>query len=754
MLMYRHLTGWLFVGSLVVGMAGFCAGTSATAQEVNRMSATRLNGMHFADQFANIQKAISEAGTPSSLTIPSNYTGTDAFTKTNSIGINDLRGKPDREKGFVNAVTDCGVPADRTTDATAAMNACIDANPGRKIFIPLIGSQTVVYGGGFVSNTCDYKFTGSLHALQGNGSGLIGPMHANWFGTHPHLCWPNTMTTPMISISPKCYSCEVGGFKLDGANGLSAFSDQRVWMPENPGYTFRNQTTNAVGFGADGILVSGLGAYLHDLHISGVNRHGIYCEGNSEVFDVATWGNSNCDYGHAERIIINTAKQYAWLMGGGAAGGDTAGWTSTEIDVRGGLMGGLLDVGVNNVWRIQSEDNGRQMYGEGNTQAIATVRVSSNIKSIVTSAAPANGVQIVGMWLVTGSAADGTFDSLCKGLTVSGNTITCNFLGGHADGSTTGGTVRTASIAEIQAYYRTLDNGRAAFNGGRFAVFGPHMDTTASNGVTLAPYAEGGQIDSALQNTLILGGSQDSPTGVVPSIHANSGIIQMRSPLLTLNKTDASNYVAIGSGISNDNDAEIRFTDYRGVLNRWRLWMQHGSGGGNKTNFYRSEANTNMIVLSARNDSNAGDVALSSFNSKPLKFNFFQSVRSAPAEVQIGCNSSVACWQIDAKGKMKVGGSTVSGGIDPAGRGMTHKRVTTGSIAASANAAVTVTWTAALADTNYTVTCSVLEATASNSTLRVHHIQSVSTTSAVIRVVNDDTSAAHTGTLHCIAMHD
>ena len=88
------------------------------------------------------------------------------------------------------------------------------------------------------------------------------------------------------------------------------------------------------------------------------------------------------------------------------------------------------------------------------------------------------------------------------------------------------------------------------------------------------------------------------------------------------------------------------------------------------------------------------------------------------------------------------------------GTGLKHGRVTTGAISGSTSAAVTLTWGgSAFANTSYTVNCSVLEATTSASTLRVHHVESVTTTTVVVRVVNDD-AGSKTGTLHCMAMHD
>jgi len=98
--------------------------------------------------------------------------------------------------------------------------------------------------------------------------------------------------------------------------------------------------------------------------------------------------------------------------------------------------------------------------------------------------------------------------------------------------------------------------------------------------------------------------------------------------------------------------------------------------------------------------------------------------------------------------------SVTNTGVGNNGAGFKHGRVTTGSVGAGASAAVTLTWGTAFADTNYTATCSVVETTASTSTLRLHHLESVATTGVTVRVVNDDGGAAHTGTLHCTAVHD
>jgi hypothetical protein len=91
--------------------------------------------------------------------------------------------------------------------------------------------------------------------------------------------------------------------------------------------------------------------------------------------------------------------------------------------------------------------------------------------------------------------------------------------------------------------------------------------------------------------------------------------------------------------------------------------------------------------------------------------------------------------------------------VAPNASGLKHKRVTTGSIGAGVSAIVTVTWTSAFADANYTVTASVLNSTAATASLKVTHIESVSASAVTVRVENTSAGAL-TGTLNVIAMHD
>jgi hypothetical protein len=92
-------------------------------------------------------------------------------------------------------------------------------------------------------------------------------------------------------------------------------------------------------------------------------------------------------------------------------------------------------------------------------------------------------------------------------------------------------------------------------------------------------------------------------------------------------------------------------------------------------------------------------------------------------------------------------------GIFTNASGFKHARISTGSIGAGSTAPITNTWVTAFADANYTVSASVVDSTASSLSLSVVHIDSVTTTNVVVRVLNNAVGSL-TGVLHLIAIHD
>ena len=79
--------------------------------------------------------------------------------------------------------------------------------------------------------------------------------------------------------------------------------------------------------------------------------------------------------------------------------------------------------------------------------------------------------------------------------------------------------------------------------------------------------------------------------------------------------------------------------------------------------------------------------------------------------------------------------------------------MTTGSVSAGSTALVTITWSTAFADANYTVTASVIDSTTSSLSLSVVHVESVTSSAVTIRVINNAVGSL-TGTLNVVAVHD
>jgi hypothetical protein len=108
----------------------------------------------------------------------------------------------------------------------------------------------------------------------------------------------------------------------------------------------------------------------------------------------------------------------------------------------------------------------------------------------------------------------------------------------------------------------------------------------------------------------------------------------------------------------------------------------------------------------------------------------------------------INCHTMDTDGLVVVGSA-----VNKRGHGIAHQRVTTGSINAGASALVTLTWTIPFGDANYTVQASVVDATAAAAALRVVHVESISSSAAIVRVENTSAGSL-TGTLHVMGMHD
>lgn len=111
-----------YVDAQIAGVSGYLA------QKLGRQNDTPITmaGMRFASQFANIQAAITDAGTNGTVVIPSDYEGSDTFTNPHGIQIWDFRGDAASFRGVYN-VKDYGAVSDDSGDDWAAIQAAIDA---------------------------------------------------------------------------------------------------------------------------------------------------------------------------------------------------------------------------------------------------------------------------------------------------------------------------------------------------------------------------------------------------------------------------------------------------------------------------------------------------------------------------------------------------------------------------------------------------------------------------------------------------
>jgi hypothetical protein len=114
---------------------------------------------------------------------------------------------------------------------------------------------------------------------------------------------------------------------------------------------------------------------------------------------------------------------------------------------------------------------------------------------------------------------------------------------------------------------------------------------------------------------------------------------------------------------------------------------------------------------------------------------------------------SAVSLSADVSGTLPTGNGGTGSTSLADGSNVKHKRVTTGSIAATTRADVTLTWTTAFADANYTATASVEDTSASGLGLIAERIRSKVAGSVVVQVFNQSAGPL-TGTLDVVALHD
>jgi parallel beta-helix repeat protein len=99
------------------------------------------------------------------------------------------------------------------------------------------------------------------------------------------------------------------------------------------------------------------------------------------------------------------------------------------------------------------------------------------------------------------------------------------------------------------------------------------------------------------------------------------------------------------------------------------------------------------------------------------------------------------------------GGMSIGGGLSNDGTGLKHQSVATDVVGPGLSTVVTLNWPTPFPDSNYDPQCSVVDASRGTAAIRIHHIQSFTSTAVVVQVVNDDPRFPHSGTLYCLGIH-
>ena len=386
-------------------------------------SCRMVGGTRFADQFANIQAAITSAGTAGSVVIPANYSGADSYTNPNDINIQDLRGKPDRYKTFVNVVSDCGAKGDGSTDDGPAIQNCLNSNPGRHIIFPkMCGALS-----GGPQSCIDYKSSVSL-SMSGNGQWLDGEIGSMWQGA-PVIAFTQDVSgilDPANQNGVRISNLEIMGVANVGA-GASGIG-KACW-------TFNAGTSDWNPNGtSDGIYLAGLSPILENLLVEDFSGNGINLDGAGGNVNnwrmTSTVSSSNCGHdffihganantGHASKI------QAADALGFGIK--DTS------------LLGNTYDAP-----QIQTSHEDHN-DAAGSPVSISSVSRASNVVTVTTST---NHGFSAGAWVTLAGVGDASFNHTFRIVSVpSGTTFTFNQVA--ANSSSSGGTVKTEATTVV-----------------------------------------------------------------------------------------------------------------------------------------------------------------------------------------------------------------------------------------------------------------------------------------------------------------
>lgn len=335
-----------------------------------------------------------------------------------------------RDKGFVNAKTDCAVTGDGVAYDDIA--GCATANLTKKIFLSKLRPTACSAGsGGGCIGTIDYRISAPI--ILGDGQTLECETFAGW---------PNGGVKIKVDAG-------IPGVILKGANSsvIGCIFDQEKYWSFTVRNEFPNYGTDLGGSGEDGVIVLGNGSIVKQTAAYGFGRHGFFVGGDAAVTPV--WGLG----GQPDGYFLDGVQAYS-NRGWGiyVEGQDGNAGTIINPKTTGNLLGGVF----NNSWfggvvigHMSHLDN-RAALTAGTDGNISSIQRTSNVTTYAGTAVP--------------SAALNTFVT-CSGTTnfnrtmyVTGFTSTSNFSMADAGanvGPDVAGICHASSTTEIYALYKS-----------------------------------------------------------------------------------------------------------------------------------------------------------------------------------------------------------------------------------------------------------------------------------------------------------
>jgi len=204
---------------------------------------------------------------------------------TSTVGATTISGT------VIDAIYDCHLVGDGVTDDSAALQACIDANPGRRILLrKLRGASTVRPFIDYYMGTTTIRMNRSGQAHQG--TWLDGDVANKWITDGVMLSWSLSMTTPGIQWDGLCQGCRISNLVLGqmgpgNAAGTSA-GDSSMCFNSLDSTSYGNFGT------AHGLVIYGGEPRLDSVVVTCFNGNGVWVNGIHNATTTACNATGDC----------------------------------------------------------------------------------------------------------------------------------------------------------------------------------------------------------------------------------------------------------------------------------------------------------------------------------------------------------------------------------------------------------------------------------------------------------------------------